>query len=156
MSNISHLAERLKSQIQHEQQEIENQTSDALKKHSESLKRLSSDALNTTRSAIKSESETLIQSIRKAHSLTEQQISRLPRLLLVSMLWPIMGTAAVCLLMIGLTWLYLPTELFTAKTETWRLQGANGQPVLATVIIDQSWTVCTDKGEQRPCKIQQP
>ncbi len=147
MSNISHLAERLKSQIQQEQEALESQTSDALKKHSESLRQLSSDALNTTRSAIKSESDTLIQSIREAYSLTEQQIDRLPRLLMVSMLWPILATAAACLLMIGLTWLYLPTALLKAQTVNREMN--NNQTY--TVIVSPGWTTCEIDKKSYPC-----
>lgn len=140
----------MKSQIEQDQKAIEDQTQAALTAHASALKKLSRDALTTTKTAIQSESDMLIQSIKKAHSLTEQQISRLPRLVMVSMLWPILATAAACLLMIGLTWLYLPTELFTAKTETWTL----GEGKQATVIISQDWGICRDQQQTpRPCKI---
>ena len=154
MSAVSQLGERLKAQIQHDQEAIEGATSDALKAHEASLKRLSSDALNTTRTAIKSESDMLIQSIKKARSLTDEHTSRLPHLLMMSMLLPIAATIALCALMIGLTWIYLPMPLFSATTETWTMQTQRG-PAQAIVITSPGWTVCTDKsGQQRPCKFQ--
>lgn len=144
------MGERLKSQIEQDQKAIEDQTQAALTAHASALKKLSSDALNTTKSAIQSESKTLLQSIEDAQLLTSGQAERLRRLSLTLTLWPILATAAACLLMIGLTWLYLPTELFTAKTETWTLGGGKQ----ATVIISQDWTICRDQQQTpRPCKI---
>lgn len=149
MSKISHLAERLKSQIQQEQEALESQTSDALAKHGESLKQLSSAALNTTKSAIKSESDLLLKSIISVRTQTEAHVSKLPQMLWIAMLWPVLLTIGLCALIVLLTWLWLPTALFSAETETWTLNGGKK----ATVIISQDWTICTNNGRQYPCRI---
>ena len=149
MSKISHLSERLKSQIQQEQEAIESQTRDALRQHAESLKKLSADALTTTKSAIKSESDLLLTSITSVRTQAEAHVSKLTHKLWIAMLWPIVTTVAVCMLIVLLTWIWLPDALFSAKTETWTLNGGKK----ATVIISQDWTVCTNNGRQYPCRI---
>jgi len=150
MSKISHLAERLQSQIQQEQEAIESQTSDALAKHAESLKKLSSDALNTTKSAIKSESDLLVKSVASVRTQAEAHIEKLPQMLWIAMLWPLLLTIALCMLAVIGTWIYLPTALFSAQTETWKLNGGR----TATVIISHDWTICTDNNkQQRPCRV---
>lgn len=150
MTSIGQLGERLRSQIQQDQEAIERQTRDALMKHAESLKRLSSDALNTTRSAIKSESDLLAKSLAGVRKQAEAHIAKLPQMIWIAMLWPLLLTVALCMLAVIGTWIYLPTALFGAKTETWKLNGGK----TATVIISQGWTVCTDNNNrQLPCRI---
>jgi len=80
----------------------------------------------------------------------EDQIKHVPKMLMLSMLIPVALTIALCLLAILMTWIYLPAELFSAKTETINLSGGK----TATVIISNDWTMCTlENNQQKPCKI---
>ena len=117
--------------------------------HGESLRKLSGDALNTTRSAIKSESDLLMKSITSVRTQAEAHVSKLPQMLWIAMLWPLLLTIGLCMFVVLLTWIWLPDALFSAKTETWTLNGGKK----ATVIISQDWTVCTNNGRQYPCRI---
>lgn len=150
MSNISHLAERLKSQIQQEQEAIESQTSDALTKHGESLKRLSSDALNTTKNAIRSESDLLLKSITSVRTQAEQHVAKLPHMLWIAMLWPVLLTIGLCATIVLLTWLWLPTALFQAQTVSRDIDNR-----AYTVIVSPGWTTCTIDKNKYPCKMKE-
>lgn len=147
MSKISHLSERLQSQIQQEQEALESQTRDALTAHASALKKLSADALTTTKSAIKSESDLLMKSLNSVRTRTEQHIEKLPRLLLLSMLWPVLTTIGLCMLVVILTWIWLPTALFRAQTVSQDM--SDNQTY--TVIVSPGWTVCEINKKSYPC-----
>ena len=150
MSKILPLAERLKLQIQSEQEALESQTSAALNKHQESLKLLSNDALNTMKSVISSENELLIQSINSARTQTLAHFRQLPRAFLMAMLLPVLLTILLCTLIAILTWMWLPTALFQAQTVSKEMPDGKTY----TLIVDSNWTTCEVNKKSFPCVAQ--
>jgi len=151
MSSISHLSERLKSQIQQEQEALESQTSAALKKHGESLQRLLSAELNTTKSAIQRERQALGQALSSARAEAEAQHRVMLQRLRWLLIWPLAAVAGLCGLMLLATWLWMPTALLGAQTD--RRLMADGRTYL--VITAPGWTVCRIEGRALPCKPQE-
>jgi hypothetical protein len=91
MSNsVAALSERLQQQLKNDQQAVSNQTEALLEKHAEGLRKLSDDALTTTKTAIKSQRLVLDD----LHALTLRRIRWL-------MLWPLLASAGLSLLMLA-------------------------------------------------------
>jgi hypothetical protein len=65
----------------------------------------------------------------------------------------LLATMLLCLALIGLTWLWLPRELWNVHTSRERM--SDGRMYLA--IEDPEWKTCTmTDGRQRPCKTIEP
>ena len=166
--NVAQLSSLLAEKTAQDRQQIEEQTSEQLRLHAESLKRLSSDALSTTRSAIEQQQQALAaslsalqkqieaqrQALAKAtkgqHQALTDEIEAQTKRLLWLMKWPILGTLAVCLVICGLTWGY------------WTLAKPYGLEVMGDgrtyqVMKGDGWTLCT-LGQppfaiNRPCRL---
>lgn len=99
LSSMVKLSDRLQQQLQAEQEALQNQTTELLKQHSESLKKLSSVGLATTKAVTDRQHEQLQQNLLQLH----RKIGRCMRWML---LWPVLVSLVVCLLMLCTAGLY--------------------------------------------------
>jgi len=150
-NSMAGLSERLQAQLQADQKALESQTSAALKKHGESLRQLSSAALDTTKSAIQRERQMLVQALSSARAEAEAQHKAMLQRLRWLLLWPLAAVAGLCGLIVLATWLWMPTALLGAQTD--RRLMADGRTYL--VITSPGWTVCRVDGRALPCKLQE-
>ena len=88
-NSMAALSEKLQQQLKADQEAVKNQTESLLKLHADSLKKLSDDALNTTRNATQRHATEL----EKLHSSTAQRLRWL-------MFWPLLSSVCLSILIV--------------------------------------------------------
>ncbi len=149
MNPSSPLAERLKSQIEEERKLLEHQTQEILMQHGESLKKLSENALNTTKDALKKESVLLSKSLKSVRDDSEKAWKTVLNRLWWASLFPILLTICLCALCIIVIWWEMPGWLDDIQTKE-RIfpDGKTYQ-----IITSPGWTLCqSSPGVWIPCK----
>lgn len=88
-NSMASLSEKLQQQLKADQDAVKNQTESLLKLHADSLKKLSEDALNTTRAATQRHA----MELEKLHSSTVQRLRWL-------MFWPLLSSVCLSILIV--------------------------------------------------------
>lgn len=149
--NVMQLSALLQGKVESDRQQIEQQTSEQLKLHAETLQRLSSAALSTTQSAIQQQQQALNKNLiatRKAiqqqnQTLTteiQQQTNRLFRLMKL----PLLAALIVCLILCFAIWGW-----YQINTPWQILKTPSGQQFLT---LKGEWTSCTINKKVVPCQ----
>jgi hypothetical protein len=173
---ISDLTAQLQQESNETTEEIKRIERDALSRFETDLKRQCSSAATTLKSALDvsrtelvTEIETYKTGLKEAMSSDSKELAKqleilkkdvakwTPKLTLavkIGIFLPIVVTLAACSLMVIVTWLWMPTELWNVRTSHQIMQ--NGKSYL--VIDDTTWSNCnladTPKKVSmvRPCK----
>ena len=138
MNPTSPLAERLKAQIEEERKLLEHQTQEILMQHGESLKKLSEDALNTTKDALKKESVLLSKSLKSVRDDSEKAWKIVLNRLWWASLFPILLTILLCAACVMVIWWEMPGWLTDIQTK--EMVFSDGKSY--QIITSPGWTVC--------------
>lgn len=154
--NVMQLSALIQQKAEADRQQIEQQTSEQFRLHAESLKKLSAEGLSSTARDIEKASKVVrsmlneqARQIKQQSQSTSQEVTvaleaAIRRLRWV-LLWPLLVTAALCLVICGLTWVYwkaaTPWEIVTMS---------NGKQYK---VMKDDWTTCNTP-VPKPCRLE--
>lgn len=154
-STVLSLSERIQAKIEQDRQSLDSQTQSALRKHAESLSELSAEGLSTTQADIQKAGKAIRAVLVEQHRQIKQQsqsttsqvteaLEAATKRLRWALLWPLLSTAALCLLICLATWLYWKA------TVPWEIvKMGNG---LNYLVMKDDWQTCNTPAP-RPCRL---
>jgi hypothetical protein len=139
----------LKEILQQKEAEREAQAQAAADQAFQSFETSLSSSLSAVESTLRAGIAGLRSALQSQQDALQKQILRdTPRLLFLLRI-PLLATVLLCLALIGLTWLWMPRELW--NVHTFRAPMNDHRTYL--VIEDPAWKTCTmSDGRELPCK----